>query len=33
MDNDGFEISIEGVPYPFYEKEFSHHREAYDDLF
>lgn len=33
MDNDGFEISIEGIPYPFYEKEFSHHREAYDELF
>lgn len=30
MENDGFEISIEGIPYPFYEKEFSHHRKAYD---
>lgn len=25
MDSDGFEISIEGVPYPFYEEEFPEH--------
>jgi hypothetical protein len=33
MDSDEFEISIEGVPYPFYEEEFPHHLKAYDDQF
>lgn len=25
MESDGFEISVLGIPYPFYEEEFSHH--------
>jgi hypothetical protein len=25
MDSEGYEITIEGVPYPFYQKEFPHH--------
>lgn len=29
MDSGEFEISIEGVPYPFYEEEFPHHVRAY----
>lgn len=33
MDGEDFEISIEGIPYPFYEEEFPHHRKAYDELF
>ena len=33
MDSDGFEISIEGVPYPFYEEEFPHHVKAYNEMF
>jgi len=33
MDSDGFEISIEGVPYPFYEEEFQHHINEYENLF
>lgn len=33
MDNEGFEISIEGIPYPFYAEEFPHHRKAYDEMF
>ena len=33
MDNVGFEITIEGIPYPFYEEEFPHHRKAYEDMF
>ena len=32
MDSDEFEISIGGVPYPFYEEEFPHHVKAYHDL-
>ncbi|MEJ2880117.1 hypothetical protein [Pedobacter sp. GR22-6] len=33
MDSDEFEISLEGVPYPFYEEEFPHHVKAYDNQF
>jgi len=33
MDSEGFEISIEGIPYPFYEEEFPHHRNEYDEIF
>ena len=33
MDGEDFEISIEGIPYPFYEEEFPHHRKAYDEMF
>jgi len=33
MDGEEFEISIEGIPYPFYEEEFPHHRKAYDEMF
>ena len=33
MDNDVFEVVILGVPYPFFEEEFPHHRKAYDDQF
>lgn len=30
---EGYEIEIFGIPYPFYEEEFPHHREAYDNHF
>ena len=33
MDSDEFEISLEGVPYPFYEQEFTHHVKAYENQF
>ncbi len=33
MDNDEFEISLEGVPYPFYQEEFPHHVKAYNNQF
>lgn len=28
-DEDEYEITIEGIPYPFYEEEFPHHVERY----
>lgn len=31
IGNVEFEISIQGVPYPFYEEEFPHYVKAYDD--
>jgi len=31
-DEDGFEITIEGISYPFYEEEFPHHVKAYNDM-
>ena len=30
---EGYSIEIIGIPYPFYEEEFPHHREAYDNQF
>lgn len=33
MDRDGFEITILGVPYPFYEEEFPHHVKRYKEMF
>lgn len=33
MDSDEFEISLEGVPFPFYEEEFPHHVKAYHEMF
>ena len=33
MNNEGFEISIEGIAYPFYEEEFPHHVKAYNEMF
>lgn len=33
MDSEGYVVNIEGVPYPFYEEEFPHHKKAYDDQF
>ena len=33
MDNEDYEISIIGIPYPFYEKEFPHHVKLYNDQF
>jgi len=30
---DDFEISVLGIAYPFYEEEFPHHREAYENQF
>lgn len=33
MDSDEFEISIEGIPYPFYEEEFPHHVKEYNEMF
>lgn len=33
MDNDVFQVTILGIPYPFFEEEFPHHRKAYDNQF
>ncbi|KEO71852.1 hypothetical protein [Anditalea andensis] len=33
MDGDEFEITLEGVAYPFFEEEFPHHVTAYNDQF
>jgi hypothetical protein len=33
MEEEGFIIDVFGIPYPFYGKEFPHHREAYDNQF
>ena len=29
----GYEITVLGIPYPFYAEEFPHHRRAYDESF
>ena len=29
MDSDSYEITVEGVPYPFYKEQFPHHVEQY----
>jgi hypothetical protein len=33
MDSEGFEISIAGIAYPFYEEEFPDHVKAYNEMF
>jgi hypothetical protein len=33
MDSDGFEITILGIQYPFYEEEFPHHVTEYNKMF
>ena len=33
MDSDTFDITIVGIAYPFYEKEFPHHVKAYNEMF
>ncbi len=33
LNSEGFEISIEGVSYPFYEEEFPHHVREYQNKF
>ena len=33
MDSEGFEITIEGIPYPFYEEEFPNHVKEYNEMF
>lgn len=33
MDSEGYEISIEGIAYPFFEEEFPHHVKAYNNMF
>lgn len=33
MDSDGFEITLEGISYPFYEEEFRHHVNDYNKAF
>ncbi|MES2616710.1 MAG: hypothetical protein V4613_02465 [Bacteroidota bacterium] len=33
MDSNEFEITIEGVPYPFFEEEFPHHVKEYNELY
>ncbi|BDS11063.1 tetratricopeptide repeat protein [Aureispira anguillae] len=33
MDSEAFEIHVEGVPYPSYEEEFSHHVKEYNNSF
>lgn len=32
-NQDGFEVSVEGIPYPFYEEEFPHHVKRYNNMF
>jgi hypothetical protein len=32
MDSDGFEITLLGIIYPFYEEEFPHHVKAYNEM-
>lgn len=31
MSEEGYEIDVFGIPYPFYGEEFKHHRETYDN--
>jgi hypothetical protein len=33
MDSEGFEITLEGIPYPFYEEEFPNHVKEYNEMF
>ncbi|UPT69334.1 MAG: hypothetical protein M0D53_08850 [Flavobacterium sp. JAD_PAG50586_2] len=33
VDSEGFEISIIGIPYPFYEEEFPNHVKEYNEKF
>jgi len=33
MDSDGFEVTIMGISYPFYEEEFPHHVKDYEKMF
>jgi hypothetical protein len=33
MDGNEYEITIEGIPYPFYKEEFPHHAKAYETKF
>lgn len=33
MDSDMYEISIEAIPYPFYEEQFPHHVKEYKNIF
>ena len=33
MDSDTFDITVLGIPYPFYEEEFPHHVKAYNEMF
>jgi hypothetical protein len=33
MDTDVFQVTILGIPYPFFEEEFPHHIKAYNDQF
>ena len=33
MDSEGFEISIEGIPYPFYGEEFPNHVKDYENMY
>ena len=33
MDSEGYELSIYGIPYPFYQNEFPHHVEEYRNMF
>lgn len=33
MDNEEYEISIFGIPYPFYEEQFPHHAKDYENMF
>ena len=33
MEEDGFEIEIIGIAYPFYDQEFPHHRDIYESQF
>lgn len=33
MKDEGYEISILGIPYPFYEDEFPHHVKEYENMF
>jgi hypothetical protein len=33
MDSEGFEITLEGIPYPLFEEEFPYHVKEYNEMF
>jgi hypothetical protein len=33
IKDETYEISVQGIPYPFYEEEFPHHVKAYNEMF
>ena len=33
IKDETYEISLQGIPYPFYEEEFPHHVKSYNEMF